>query len=92
MAYGEKQIGFTVNDGVNVVTQEMEFNGKVLSVEVRISEKFGFVDMNIVDHATGDSIDLDVQLSKDEDKPLEATLTTGDEEIGTINKEQFEIC
>ncbi len=88
MAYGEKQIGFSVCDGVNVVTQEMEFGGKVMQIEVRISEKYGFVQTNITDNLTGDTIDLDVQLS---DKPyLEANLTSGDEVFGKLTEEGFE--
>lgn len=88
MAYGDKQVGFTINDGVNVVTQEMEYDGKVLTVEVRISEKYGFVDVTVNNHATGDGIDLDVQFEKGTDN-IEAALTSNDELIGTLDKDGF---
>lgn len=91
MSYGECKMNFMVAEGVNTITQEMEFDGKVLTVEVRISEKYGFVDMNITNHATGNDLTLDVQLEKGVDE-LEARMTTGDEEIGTLKTDQFSIC
>lgn len=94
MAYGEKQVGFTINDGVNVVTQEMEYGGKCFTVEVRISEKYGFVQTNITDHGTGDDLDLELQLgntTKPTDE-LEAAVTSGDDEVGTLRKDGFYPC
>jgi len=91
MAYGEKQMNFAVCDGVNTITQEMEFDGKVLTVEVRISEKYGFVDMNVTNHATGDDINLDVQLEKGgSSASLEARMTTCDNDIGTLTRDGFD--
>ena len=92
MAYGEKQITFAVCDGVNTIEQQMEYNGRYLTVEVRISGKYGFVDVKITDNETGEDLDLDIQLtSLNNTEPLEATLTAADEEIGTLHTEQFNL-
>lgn len=88
MAYGEKQMSFTVCDGVNVVTQEMEFGGKVMTVEVRISEKYGFVRTVVTDHQTGQEVDLDMQLN--DTKNLEFALTSSDDVFGKLTEEGFE--
>ena len=58
MSYGEDKMKFTVREGVTVISQEMEFCGKVINVEVRISETYGFVRTVLTDNATGQDIDL----------------------------------
>lgn len=72
------------NNGVISLTKEIETKNKYLTVEVRISEKFGFVNIVITDNATGQSLDLDIQLK--EAKDLEAILTSDDKVIGTLTK------
>ncbi len=78
-------------EGSLVLTKEIETKGKYLTVEVRIGEKYGFVDVVITDNATGKSIDLDIQLTevKEQFQPdaIEAVLTTNDKVIGTLTND-----
>ena len=78
-------------EGSLVLTKEIETKGKYLTVEVRIGEKYGFVDVVITDNATGKSIDLDIQLTevKEQFQPdaIEAVLTTMAKVIGTLTND-----
>lgn len=73
------------NNGVISLTKEIETKGKFLAVEVRIGEKYGFIDVVITDNATGKSIDLDISILIKDD--LEAVLTTDDKVIGTLTND-----
>ena len=43
--------------------KEMESKDRCLGIEIKVSEKFGFVGLVVMDLATGDTIDLDLQLN-----------------------------
>ena len=73
-------------DGVITLTKEIETKGKYLTVDLRIGEKFGFVDVVITDNATGKSLDLDIQLLNETDD-LEAVLTSDDKVIGKLTND-----
>jgi len=75
------------NNGVISLTKVIETKGKHLTVEVRIGEKYGFVDVVITDNATGQSLDLDIQLTEFNPDAIEAVLTTDDKVIGTLTND-----
>ena len=89
MSYGEDKMKFTVREGVTVISQEMEFCGKVINVEVRISETYGFVRTVLTDNATGQDIDLDMQLTCEslDEENMEVELTSNDECFIKIDKD-----
>lgn len=90
MAYGENKMNFAVGEGVNTITQQMEYDDRCFTVEVRISEKFGFVNTSITDNATGKDVTLEMtiepEVAKNDDQ-LNVTLLNGDEELGTLGGE-----
>jgi hypothetical protein len=76
------------NGKVSII-QEIEYKDRCLGIEVRISEKFGFVDLVVTDMATGDSLDLDVQLNSSP-LQLEAEMTSNDTVFARLVKEGVE--
>jgi len=72
------------------IIQEIEYKDRCLGIEVRISEKHGFVDMVITDLATGDSLDLDVQLNSSP-LQLEAIITSNDTTFARLLNDKVEL-
>ena len=67
------------------IEKEFEFKDRHLTVEVKINARFGCVDVVVTDNATGDSIDLDMQLNSSPIE-MEAILTSCDNTFARLTK------
>ena len=77
------------NDNTVTLIKEMESKDRFLGIEIKVSEKFGFVGLVVMDLATGDTIDLDLQLNSSP-VDFEMVMTSNDNAFARLNKNGVE--
>jgi hypothetical protein len=72
------------NDNVTLI-QEIEYKDRCLEIEIKVSERFGFVSMLVTDMDTGNAIDLDLQLNSSP-VDFEMIMTSNDNAFAKLTK------
>jgi hypothetical protein len=80
----KKKMEITDQDGATTLTKNIDWQDKNLDIQLRISERFGFVEVLITDNATGEAIDLDIQLENVND--IQAVLSSNDDTYARLDK------